>query len=721
MTTLAIYTVLTGDKEPLGNPIGRLQSIETDLKIEFICFTDNPNLKSNVWNCRVFDTHCLPPEKSSRRPKALPHEYLADYDYSLYMDNICELKRLPTRSDLETHTEADYVYRLFKHSTRNFIIEEALAIASLGYERAESLIRQLDAYSEHIAQNEITPISTATVILRSHLNASVKRHGISWWEHILAYSKRDQMSFDFCRLIKNIKVNYFPGNKFDNDLIFEHSNQSANRKLANVDRMMLKLYESSVHDSVKNTNNLAARNGNIVYKADELELISFLTGASLGHFHAAPRNLAQDLQEVLGPHKNKISSLVGIYKKYSAEGDYTEEEFIAAQKSLTLFLNPKQSLTDQVEPHLEISTELAIVCHDKDTLVCLYNFRTVNEFTDKIHGGNSLNQEARFILMATSRASYMPNVVLAGSPRSQERGLTDNSSSITASISPGGNFPNLIFCDGGLSNRLYAVIFGLILRKRYGYEWQLLWPRTQWCDADFKNLFELSMDINSIEFAAFKEAERYYTKLIHQDFVQFSPDNIVLHSSIATFEEYKSFLDRGPVMYLHNSLPPFVDINHIAEVIHELKPRGSIAERVSTFVIANNISRETFGLHIRKTDFGNSVKEGELFEFALKSKQRFFVCSDSQDVLSQFAKLKNCVVSPSKTFPKKIFEHLPWGAMGHEESTDEAVANIYRDRNSVEDALIDLLILSRTNIMMTSGSSFLRLAKIFSIVSPEIS
>ena len=96
MHSLAVYTVLTGDKEPLGNPIARLQSAHTDLKIDFICFTDNRTLTSEVWQCRLFDAHNLPPEKSSRRPKALPHEYLYDYDFSLYLDNSCELKRLQT-------------------------------------------------------------------------------------------------------------------------------------------------------------------------------------------------------------------------------------------------------------------------------------------------------------------------------------------------------------------------------------------------------------------------------------------------------------------------------------------------------------------------------------------------------------------------------------------------------------------------------------------------
>jgi hypothetical protein len=236
MKTLAIYTVLTGDKEPLGNPIGRLQSIETDLNIEFICFTDNPALKSNVWNCRVFDTHYLPPEKSSRRPKALPHEYLADYDYSLYMDNICELKRLPNCSDLLEAPDTDYVYRVFKHSTRTVLAEEALAISSLGYDTAENLINQLDTYVQYLPLQLITPLNTCTVLLRQHNHLQVIRHGRMWWEHILNFSKRDQMSFDFCRLQSSLKLNIFEGTKFQNSLIHQHNNAAGDRLLASFDR-----------------------------------------------------------------------------------------------------------------------------------------------------------------------------------------------------------------------------------------------------------------------------------------------------------------------------------------------------------------------------------------------------------------------------------------------------------------------------------------------------
>ena len=102
-TRLAIYTVLIGDKEQLGNPLSSIESTETDLLIDFICFTDNRELQSDVWQFQYIDGSHLPPEKLSRRPKALPHDYLSiNYAASLYVDNIVTIKRLPNSSDLAT-------------------------------------------------------------------------------------------------------------------------------------------------------------------------------------------------------------------------------------------------------------------------------------------------------------------------------------------------------------------------------------------------------------------------------------------------------------------------------------------------------------------------------------------------------------------------------------------------------------------------------------------
>jgi hypothetical protein len=83
--------------------------------------------------------------------------------------------------------------------------------------------------------SNIAPLSTCTILLRAHNHLQVIRHGRMWWEHILNFSKRDQMSFDFCRIVTGLRLNWFEGTKFDNDLIYLHNNSSDNRILASFD------------------------------------------------------------------------------------------------------------------------------------------------------------------------------------------------------------------------------------------------------------------------------------------------------------------------------------------------------------------------------------------------------------------------------------------------------------------------------------------------------
>ena len=51
---------------------------------------------------------------------------------------------------------------------------------------------------------------------------------------------------------------------------------------------------------------------------------------------------------------------------------------------------------------------------------------------------------------------------------------------------------NHVLCDGGLCNRLNALIFALILQRKFGplgHDWQIAWPQNNWCGASFGSLF----------------------------------------------------------------------------------------------------------------------------------------------------------------------------------------------------------------------------------------
>ena len=41
-----------------------------------------------------------------------------------------------------------------------------------------------------------------------------------------------------------------------------------------------------------------------------------------------------------------------------------------------------------------------------------------------------------------------------------------------------------VLCDGGLCNRLNALMFALILKRRFGGAWSISWPVNNWCGVD---------------------------------------------------------------------------------------------------------------------------------------------------------------------------------------------------------------------------------------------
>ncbi len=122
-TRLVVFTALVGAKETLANPLELLEPGATsDLDLDFVCITDQPQLASPVWRMQPIGDRHLMSEKLSRRPKAMPHLYFPDVGHSLYIDNTVRFKRLPQAADLATGQP--YLFRAFRHSKRQHPGEE---------------------------------------------------------------------------------------------------------------------------------------------------------------------------------------------------------------------------------------------------------------------------------------------------------------------------------------------------------------------------------------------------------------------------------------------------------------------------------------------------------------------------------------------------------------------------------------------------------------------
>jgi hypothetical protein len=342
---LAIYTSLFGDKEELNDPLNNIENDDTDLDISFICYTDSKLLKSKSWDLKICDDHFLPSDKFSRRVKTMPHKYLSEFKYSLFIDNTVSFKRLPNSTDLLTKNK--YLFKLFMHSGRSNLFEEFLAVNGLGYDTPDNLLNLKEYYSKFINLSNVSPLSTNTVILREHNNGQVIKFGEIWWEHILNFSKRDQLSFDFIKLLTSTETEYFPGTKMDNELVHPQSNFSSPRVLANFDErkfaFMNNIEQKNSHTSkslylrttpdLKRSTIYAKRNSNF-------SLISNLCFSGMTSRFSPRRNLDVYFSNIFKDFLLNKSNILFIFNDdQTNQSSFTDEEYRNFKKAVSIFLS----------------------------------------------------------------------------------------------------------------------------------------------------------------------------------------------------------------------------------------------------------------------------------------------------------------------------------------------------------------------------------------------
>lgn len=344
---LVVYTALVGAKEPLANPLDALPAgASTDLDLDFVCLTDNPALTSPVWRFMPIGQRHLPPEKLSRRPKTMPHEYFPEAEFSLYVDNTVRFKRLPQEADL--HTTRPYLLRAFRHASRTDPGQEAGAIVMLGYDDVNTVCGQLDFYAAQGPINEIGPLTTCTVLLRSHHHAAVKRFGSLWWESILAFSKRDQLSVDYALREAGAEIEHFEGATHDNTLLDWHGSLSSRRVKASFDaRRYAWLHRDEPAALVDpRAHFLATRNGeqdDAAYLKTPalLEYVCHQQRSSLGGMVSPRRGVATALQGLLAPWRaGGKRFLLACVQGGSGPLAFSAEEHQAAAQALSMYLHP---------------------------------------------------------------------------------------------------------------------------------------------------------------------------------------------------------------------------------------------------------------------------------------------------------------------------------------------------------------------------------------------
>ena len=187
-----VYTCLFGGYETLLD-----QPVADTSDIDFVVFTDDPSLTSSSWQVRlVASPFPADQNRSSRRPKILAHEYLPEFDESLYIDNTV-LLTAPPELVFDALLPPDVPMALCAHSYRGPVREEFAAVVSSGRDIDIVCAEQLGHYEQAAPEVLDTQTLWGGFLLRRHHDPAVRVAMHTWWEHVLRYSRRDQLSLPF--------------------------------------------------------------------------------------------------------------------------------------------------------------------------------------------------------------------------------------------------------------------------------------------------------------------------------------------------------------------------------------------------------------------------------------------------------------------------------------------------------------------------------------------
>lgn len=190
-TKIAVYTSITGGYDALKAH----KNIDNN-HFDYICFTDNRYQNVSGWKIREIPGFLgeLEPAKRSRCIKILPHLFLEDYDISIWIDG-----SITIIGDLYQYIRTNFTncnLLIAKHPDRNCIYQEAGAVINLKKDEKDRVNEQMGRYKkEHFPSN--FGLTETGIIIRKHMNPDIIKFGKDWWNEVLRYSKRDQLSFEY--------------------------------------------------------------------------------------------------------------------------------------------------------------------------------------------------------------------------------------------------------------------------------------------------------------------------------------------------------------------------------------------------------------------------------------------------------------------------------------------------------------------------------------------
>ncbi len=186
---IVVYTAFTGDYDTLKEP----EFIDDNC--DYVCFTDNPNLTSDIWDIRLMEESTLDNNRIAKQYKVLPHKYLPEYKYSFWLDGTFKIKG-SLREYVYKNIKADSEMLCVVHTERDCIYDEYKASKIIPRYPRVIMKEQIDTYkSEGFPKHYGMGVMGS--IFRKHNDPIIIELMESWWDEIIKFTNQDQLSFAY--------------------------------------------------------------------------------------------------------------------------------------------------------------------------------------------------------------------------------------------------------------------------------------------------------------------------------------------------------------------------------------------------------------------------------------------------------------------------------------------------------------------------------------------
>ncbi len=185
-----VYTIIFGDYDTLKEP----EFISPNF--DYICFTDNLNLKSNIWKIHLVNfKKQINLKRCAAEFITNPFKYLKKYDLSVLVGGQISI-HIDIDEFVRTVLPVNKSIAIMHHPKRDCIYLEAEAVLKRKKDFIPVVNKQMVEYRRH-GYPEHNGLVSSGIIVRRHDDKKLRMHCKLWYKEIKKHSQRDQLSFNF--------------------------------------------------------------------------------------------------------------------------------------------------------------------------------------------------------------------------------------------------------------------------------------------------------------------------------------------------------------------------------------------------------------------------------------------------------------------------------------------------------------------------------------------